>query len=118
MSDILSKLEEMLKKDVTEPKTPKQEDTSIKPPSFDKLISEIKKRFGDGSVIEAKDNGVILVVRMHHSNYHENQKQLELPAKQEWIYDNGYALLSIQGDVDPGSVKLYFTNNITVKPAK
>ena len=111
MSNVLDRLEQLLGE--TKKKEPAK--TEIKLPSFDPLLSEIKKRFGKESIIKADHNGVILVVRITRESYVSNQKELEMQSKQEWIYDKGYSLVSIQGDTEPSSVKLYFCHNIQSK---
>lgn len=87
------------------------ETATVDNPSFDYLIDEIKSRFGDDSIIDLKQKGTLLIVRMLRLPYLENQHQFELPTKQEWINDKGFSLVSVHTDFEPTSIKLYFCKN-------
>jgi DNA-directed RNA polymerase subunit H (RpoH/RPB5) len=111
MSDLIDRLQSALSSIEESPKK------KINPvdKTFDPLIKEINSRFGKKNVLGSDNTGALLVVRISRDSYTQHQDQLSLPIKQEWISDKGYALLSIQGDVDPSAVKIYFCKVIQMQ---
>lgn len=113
---IIDKLNALLVEDKDFKKTkdvrPLNQTNEIKHKDFKPLIADIKKRFGKDSISLVDDNGIIMVVFMHRDAFRANQRAFELPEKQDWIYDKGYTLISIQDDVEPNTTKIYFGINV------
>lgn len=113
---IIDKLNALLVEDKDFKKTkdvrPLNQPNEIKHKDFKPLIADIKKRFGKDSISLVDDNGIIMVVFMHRDAFLANQRAFELPEKQDWIYDKGYTLISIQDDVEPNTTKIYFGINV------